>query len=152
MKYFVGIKTLKNSPVRYYTMKNKVGASRMIAFRNTDSAIEFKNYLAKYRAKFNHWPVIDASNNEQNINSSNFNKCHTVEYVENVLRVVGWEEKHLNDLHSSSVDIIEVTKFSYYFDTNLMKMTAYDFPNLKNIEDFRENLKFNLKSTDNDYI
>lgn len=148
MKYFVGIKTLKMSPVKYYTMKNNVGASRMIAFKNINSAVDFKDYLAKYRSLYNHWPVIDASLKEQYVNTQGNTKHHSPGNIYKLLKVVGWEDVDVDELSHSSVDIIEVTSFNYDFQTNMMRMTAFDLPNSTSIEDFRQKLKFNLKSVD----
>ena len=145
MKYFVGIKTLKNIPIRYYTMKNNVGASRMMAFNNSDHALTFKEYLSNYRARFNKWPSIDATQSEDLVESCSLDYYEKVPKVDKLLRIVGWEEEHIKDI-SHSVDIISITKFTFDYKSNIMRIIASDVSSPKNIKIYRDKLETHLKT------
>jgi len=153
MKYFVGIKTLKNVPIRYYTMKNDFGVCRMMAFKNSEHALRFKEYLSNYRALFKKWPSIDASvSDDVDESYCSLDYYNKVPKVDKLLRIIGWEEEHVKDI-SNSVDIIDITKFTFDHESNVMRITALDISLPKNIEVFRKKLEFDLKNTGgNEYM
>jgi len=90
MKYFVVTKPFVKSQCRYFTMKNKMGASRILAFDSKELATSFKKYAVYHRSAFGSWPVLDASNTDSVHLSSE--KCKLTQLVDKHVHVIGWED------------------------------------------------------------
>ena len=143
MKYLVGIKTLKTSPYKYFTMKNKSGVSRLIAFSERNTAEKFKDYISQYRFKYNVWPQLDATLSESYVHDSCSSK-HSLEKINRLLNVVETDEEYLIALSvQHNVDSIITNSFEYsYDDTSKIKMKGYDQSLIKDINLFRINLEY----------
>lgn len=145
MKFLIGIKPLKTS-YKYFTMRNKVGASRIIAFNEYKTAQEFKNYLGDYRAKYNIWPQLDASSEPQTQGSINIDEYICPEQVENLIQDVDIVEIKDEDLlylsSQNNLDSIITKSFEYDINEDRVKMTAYEnVSTLKDINMIRINLE-----------
>ena len=57
----------KGTNMKYLTMSNPCGQSRIMCFEKKRDALRCKEYIIAYKTAFGHWPALDMSNNERTI-------------------------------------------------------------------------------------
>lgn len=140
MRYLVAARPMKCGTHRYFTIRDRHGASRVLTFIRRDMALRFRDYAVYHRHTYRCWPIIDASGDVQ-LPIRAYRAMSYEDICNDVVVAEVDESSILQTFKHNAVNCIEATVFDFDKDTSVLTLKGVDAPAETHTSEFREYLE-----------